>query len=93
MSEIKESPVKTLRINLSDEGNYQTLIDDLKQLKKNGFEEIDISIYGSARKMAVKLGFNIELFNKIIEVQEIPGWVVLNLMKSKGALSNSKIKV
>ena len=89
MTEIKESPIKTLTLKLSDKNNLLKLNDTLTDLNNNGFEEVEISIYGSSKKMAEKLGFDSELFNAIVEMQDIPGWTVLNLLKSKGALKES----
>ncbi len=89
MSETKLNNVKVLNLNLSGEKIYEKISDLVKDLKKEGFEEIEITIQGSTKNKLKKAGFNIKLFERIKTKQDLPDWVVYDLIESSGKLKDT----
>jgi len=96
MSESKLNLVKMMNINLNEDKPSEKISDLLKDLKKQGLEEIKITIEGSSNNLLKKAGFNIKLFERIKTKQDLPDWVVYDLIESSGKLKgthfNSRIK-
>jgi hypothetical protein len=76
------------KIDLSNPKNINSIINEIKKLSSGGFKEVSISIEGSIRENLSDEGIDENVFNKIIETQELPEWVVYNLFKSQGGITN-----
>ena len=61
----------------------------LKLLKKHGIEEVKITIEGSSNDLVKNAGFNIKLFERIKTQQDLPDWVVYDLIESSGKLKGT----
>ena len=89
MSKRKLNNIKVMNLNLTEEkisGKISVLVKDFK---KQGFEEIKITIEGSAKNILKKAGFNIKLFERIKTKQDLPDWVVYDLIESSGKLKGT----
>ena len=89
MSESKLKFTKVMNLNLNEDRSSEKISDLLMQLKKQGFEEIRITIEGSSNNLLKNAGFNINLFERIKTTQDLPDWVVYDLMESSGKLKGT----
>jgi uncharacterized protein (UPF0335 family) len=92
MNEDDSKVLKSLNISITDKDNQQKVKKVFDELISDGFDEISIEIKASAENAAKNSGFDMKVFNKIKEVQGIPGWVVLNFLSSEGKLSASDFR-
>ena len=93
MSEKEVIEIKSLQIDLNDENSTKLVAQKLTELKNEGYDSVTISIKTSTEEELKKSGLDIEVFKKIKEIQDLPDWVVINLMLAAGKLKKSKIKV
>jgi hypothetical protein len=89
MSESKLKFTKVMNLNLNEDRSSEKISDLLMQLKKQGFEEIRITIEGSSNNLLKNAGFNIKLFERIKNTQDLPDWVVYDLIESSGKLKGT----
>ena len=93
MSEKELIEIKSLQIDLNDENSTNLVTQKLTELKNEGYDRITISIKTSSEEELKKSGLDIEVFKKIKEIQDLPDWVIINLMLATGKLKESKFKV
>jgi len=93
MSEKELIEIKSLQINLNEENSTELMAETLAELKNKGYESVTIEIRTSTEEELKKSGLDIEVFKKIKYVQNIPDWVVINLMLAAGKLRNTKFKL
>ena len=89
MSESKLKFTKVLNLTLNEDKFSEKISDMLIEFKKQGFEEIKITIKGSSNNLLEKAGFNIKLFEQIKTRQDLPDWVVYDLIESSGKLKDT----
>ena len=82
-----------MNLDLNKDKPSEKISDLLKELKKQGFEEIKITIEGSSINLLKKAGFNIKLFEQIKTKQDLPDWVVYDLIESSGKLKGTDFNV
>ena len=78
-------------INISVPGNLKLLIEELKSLVEKGIGEVSVLVENSANIDFPSEGIDELEFSRIKEIQELPEWVVYDLFKTQGAISNKKI--
>lgn len=85
--------LKSLQIDLDDEKSIKLFADTLNELKNKGYDKVKIEIKTSTEQELKKSDLDIEVFKKIKETQDLPDWVVINLMLAGGKLRVSKFKL
>lgn len=85
--------IKSLQINLKDENSTKVFSQTLAELKNKGYESVTIEIKTSAEEELKKSELDMKVFKKIKDTQELPDWVVINLMLAAGKLKGSKFKL
>lgn len=89
MSESKLKYSKVINLNLNEGKPSEKISKLVKDLKKKGFEEIQLTIEGSNIDLLKKAGFSIRLFERIKAKQDLPDWVVYDLIESSGKLKGT----
>ena len=92
MNEKELIELKSLVIDLNDHSSVNLLSQTLNELKNNGYTSVTVDIKTSPEQELNKSQIDIELFRKIKEVQELPDWVVINLILAAGKLKNSNLR-
>lgn len=82
--------LKSLQIDLDDEKSVKLFAETLNELKNKGYDKVKIEIKTSTEQELKKSDLDIEVFKKIKETQDLPDWVVINLMLAGGKLKESK---
>jgi hypothetical protein len=85
--------LKSLQIDLDDEKSIKLFAETLNELKNKGYDKVKIEIKTSTEQELKKSDLDIEVFKKIKETQDLPDWVVINLMLAGGKLVESKFKL
>ena len=85
--------LKSLQIDLDDEKSIKLFAETLNELKNKGYDKVKIEIKTSTEQELKKSDLDIEVFKKIKETQDLPDWVVINLMLAGGKLGESKFKL
>ena len=93
MNEKELIDIVSLQINLNDENSTKLVVKKLSELKNEGYDQVTINIKASTEKELKKTNLDIEVFKKIKETQDLPDWVVINLMLAGGKLRESKFKL
>lgn len=93
MNEKELIDIKSLQINLIDENSTDLLTQTLAELKNKGYDSVTIEIKTSTKEELKKSGLDIAVFKKIKDTQDLPDWVVINLMLAAGKLEGSKFKL
>lgn len=86
------SKLLSFNTEIKNDGTIEYPIEKFKKLSEQGFEKIKICVYGDSKNVALQIGINAELFEKIKSIQSLPDLVVLDFLKSKGSLTNSNFK-
>jgi len=84
--------LKSLVIDLNDHSSINLLSQTINELKSNGYTSVTVDIKTSPEQELNKSQIDIELFRKIKEVQELPDWVVINLILAAGKLKSSNFR-
>ena len=92
MDEKELIELKSLVIDLNNERSVNELSQTFNELKNNGYTSVTVDIKTSPEQELKKSQIDIELFKKIKEVQELPDWVVINLILTAGKLKNSNLR-
>ena len=92
MNEKELIELKSLVIDLNDHSSVNLLTQTFNELKNNGYTSVTVDIKTSPEQELNKSQIDIELFRKIKEVQELPDWVVINLILAAGKLKNSNLR-
>jgi len=82
----------SLKIDLKDKNSISLLTEKISDLKKSGYGKVVISITTSPGKEAKIANLDIDVFEKIKSVQELPDFVVINLLQAAGKLKESNFK-
>lgn len=88
MNDEKYSPLFSIETKIGKDGEIKIPEENLLSLQEKGFSEIKIVVYADPKKLAESLAFDTVLFDKIREVQSLPGSIVLDFLTSKGKLAN-----
>jgi hypothetical protein len=86
MNEENATKLKSFEINLEDETYHELLNKELLALRDKGISNITVTIKGSVKEIAKELKVDLNVFNKIRTTQDLPDWVVLDLLRTKGAI-------
>ena len=89
MIESKLKYVKVINLNLNEDKSSEKISELVKDLRKKGFEEIQLTIEGSIISLLKKAGFSIKLFERIKAKQDLPDWFVYDLIESSGKLKGT----
>ena len=89
MSESKLKYVKVINLNINEDKSSEKISELVKDLRKKGFEELQLTIEGSIINLLEKAGFSIKLFEQIKAKQDLPDWVVYDLIESSGKLKGT----
>jgi len=81
--------LKLLKVNTRDSNALKEINTQINKLKKDGFEELSIEIKSKLDANLKNSGFSKRTFDKIKQVQDLPDWVVLDLLNSTGTLKGS----
>ena len=92
MNEKELIELKSLVIDLNDHSSINLLSQTFNELKSNGYTSVIVDIKTSPEQELNKSQIDIELFRKIKEIQELPDWVVINLILAAGKLKNSNLR-
>jgi hypothetical protein len=84
--------LKSLVIDLNDQNSVSSMSKTFTELKNSGYSQITVNIKTSPEQELSKAQIDLELFSKIKAVQELPDWVVINLMLASGKLKNSSFR-
>jgi hypothetical protein len=84
--------IKSLQINLKDESSTKLCVKILTGLKNKGYERVTIEIKTSTEEELKKSGLDIAVFNKVKDVQDLPDWVIINMILAGGKLKGTKFK-
>lgn len=93
MSEKELIDIMSLQINLDDKDSTELIAETLAELKNKGYHRVTVDIRTSTEQELKKSGLDLKVFNRIKDVQDLPDWVVINLMMAAGKLKESKFKV
>jgi enolase len=89
MSENKLNTIKELKLNLTELNAKEILAEAIDEFRHKGFDNIAIKIESSATDLIKKSGYDMESYNQIKELQNLPGWVVYDLIHSSGKLKGT----
>lgn len=92
MNEKELIDLKSLFIDLNDHSLVNLLSHTFSELKSKGYTSVTVDIKTSLEQELNKSQIDIELFRKVKEVQELPDWVVINLILAAGKLKNSNLR-
>jgi hypothetical protein len=92
MDEKELIELKSLVIDLNDKSSVNELSQAFNELKNNGYTSVTVDIKTSPEQELKKSQIDIELFRKIKGVQELPDWVVINLILAAGKLKSSSFR-
>jgi hypothetical protein len=84
--------LKSLVIDLNDQGSVSSMSKTFTELKNSGYSNVTVNIKTSTEQELSKSQIDLELFSKIKAVQELPDWVVINLILAAGKLRNSSFR-
>ncbi len=87
-----QSEIFEFETEIDEKGNIQYSKDQLKRLKDSGFKNVTIKIFGSSKNAASSLNLDLEKFEQIKKMQDVPESVVLDFMRSKGSVKSEELK-
>ncbi len=90
MDENKLGTIKEFKLNLN-KSNDKTIGMVISELKNLGFEEVNVKIEGRVEDLLKKSGYSIDVFHRVKKKQDLPDWVVYDLIDSSGKLQGTKI--
>lgn len=93
MNEKELINIKSLHIDLNDENSVKLVDQTLHESKNKGYDRITIEIKISTEQELKRSGLDVEVFQKIKVVQDLPDWVVIKLMLAAGKLKESEFKL
>lgn len=90
----EENLIKLISFNtkIKEDGTFDYPTEEIKKIIQQGYNEIIVNIYVDTKNYISNSGIDIPLFQKIKDIQGLPVDVVINFLKSKGALKKSNIK-
>ncbi len=84
--------LKSLVIDLNDQNSVNSMTQTFTELKNSGYSQVTVNIKTSPEQELKKSQIDLELFSKIKAVQELPDWVVINLILAAGKLKRQQFK-
>lgn len=93
MIEKEKINIRSLKLNFSDEDQLKSLSKHLFELKKKGYKQVTIDLNISSEQELKRNNIDVQVFKKIKTTQELPDWVVINLLLAGGKLKGTKFKV
>jgi hypothetical protein len=88
----KVTELKTFFIDLNDRSSDNTISDSIAELKNYGYSQVNLEVKTSTEQEVIKMQVDIDLFQRIKEIQEIPDWVIIKLIMDCGKLKDSSFK-
>ena len=85
--------IKSLQIDLNEESSTEHIEHILAELKNKGYDSVTIEIKTSTEEELKKSGLDVVVFKNIKDTQDLPDWVIINLMLAVGKLKGSKFKL
>ena len=85
--------IKSLQIDLKNDNSAEYIEQTLAELRNKGYESVTIEINTSTEEELKKSGLDWGVFKKIKDTQDLPDWVVINLMLTAGKLKGSEFKL
>ena len=92
MNEKELIDLTSLIIDLNDESSIHLLTEKISELRKSGYSKVMINIKTSPDEEVKIADLDIELFEKIKSVQELPDFAVINLMQAAGKLKETNFR-
>ena len=92
MNEKELISLNSVDLDLNNESSIRVLQDLLSDLKDKGYSKIKVDIKTFPEQELKKSNLDGKIFNKIKETQELPDWVVINLMQASGKLKTANFK-
>lgn len=92
MSKDELIELKSLVIDLNDQTSVNSMSKVFTDLRDSGYTYVSVDIKTSPEQELKKSQIDPELFRKIKEVQELPDWVVINLILAAGKLKDGNFK-
>ena len=92
MNEKELIGLKSFHLDLNNESSSKIIQDSLTELKNKGYSKVNIEIKTSPEQELEKSDLDSDIFKKIKAAQELPDWVVINLMRASGKLKNTNFK-
>ena len=86
MNEKDYIDLTSLVIDLKDINSVHSLTEKISELKKSGYGKVMVNIKTSPDEEVKIANLDIELFEKIKKVQELPDFAVINLLQAAGKL-------
>ena len=83
----------SLIIDLNDETSVDLLNEKISELKKSGYGKLIVNIKSSPDEEVKIADLDIELFEKIKSVQELPDFVVINFLQAAGKLKENNFSI
>lgn len=77
---------------MNDQSSFSSMSKTFKELKNSGYLKVTVDIKTSPEQELNKSQIDLELFSKIKAVQELPDWVIINLILAAGKLKNSSFR-
>jgi len=81
--------LKSIPIDLNNRKSENTISEKLPALKDSGEKQINLEIKNLPEQENQNFIIDTELFSKIKDIQELPDWVIIKFLLSKGKLINS----
>ena len=89
-SELKR--IKSLFFDLNDRNSDNYLTDQLTEIKKSGYHQVNLELKESSSAETVKLQVEIDMFSRIKNIQDLPDWIIIKLILVDGKLKDSSFK-
>ena len=93
MSENEKINIKSLQLNLSDERSIKSVSMRLNELRKKGYKQLTVDFNISSEQELKRNNIDVEDFKKIKATQDLPDWVIINLLLAGGKLESSKFNI
>ena len=93
MSENEKINIESLQLNLTDEQSIKSVSKRLNEIKKEGYKQVTIDFNISSEQELKRNNIDVQVFKKIKTTQELPDWVVINLLLAGGKLKGKNFKV
>jgi len=92
MDKENQTAVFNCDVEINENGEINLPSEKLKELHSKGFKKVSIVFFGSSEKAVAEKNLDIDLYNRIKDLQRLPDTVILDFMTSKGVLKNSDIQ-
>ncbi len=83
---------KSLFIDLNDRNSDNIITDQLTELKKYGYQKVNLEAKDTTGAETINLQVDIDLISRIKEIQDLPDWVIIKLILADKKLRNNRFK-